>query len=46
MITLLEHREAQPNEVLYFCFGFRELSHLTHDLYQAEKKKINYFHLK
>ena len=26
--------------VLYFCAGFRELSHLTRDLFQAEDKKI------
>ena len=25
-------------EVLIFCFEFRELSHLTRNLYQAEKK--------
>ena len=26
------------SKVLYFCIGFRELSHLTRDLSQAEKK--------
>ena len=26
------------NMVLYFCVDFRELSHLTHELSQAEKK--------
>ena len=29
---------TRASKILYFCVGFQELSHLTRDLSQAEKK--------
>ena len=32
------HCTVNRPKVFYFCVGFREFSHLTHDLSQVEKK--------
>ena len=38
MVLLGSPSVGFDNKVLIFCVEFRELSHLTHDLSQAEKK--------